>query len=255
MDTRTAAYLRERRKHVGSWNATGRVVSGAIGAVLGRLVPPNPTTAQSALFILIGAVGGVIIVETVLYAWRLVWTAPKLAYFEALSAVSKAERAAEHRLAAVEGQFEAARRAYAKSIDGLNEQIAALQAQIRTLESKLELRIGNQQFADVLTERYSYGLSEVMNWTTLSKGKEFSNEDFAEWNRREQEWTLAVRQLLEEHGCNAQLIAHFWNIHQFTPGAFHHFYHVNMPLSMFSERLNRLKSIIDIFAEIPILNK
>ena len=136
MDAKTAAYLRERRRHVGTWGVVPRVISGIIGAALGKSVPASSTPVESLLFAIVGAVGGVIVVETVRYAWRFIWVAPKTMYFEALASTATAERAADKRLRAVESAFEAKRQIYARNIEGLTEQVAGFQRQISDLEGR-----------------------------------------------------------------------------------------------------------------------
>jgi hypothetical protein len=112
----------------------------------------------------------------------------------------------------------------------------------------------DQAFADVLTERYSIGLHGIMNWGRLSKGQEFTELDAREWNEMERKWTDEVRELLRAHGCNPQIQAHFRDLHEVPYNQFHHFRYMSEKLSMFSLRLKRLKSIINHYANVPILD-
>jgi hypothetical protein len=113
----------------------------------------------------------------------------------------------------------------------------------------------DQEFANLLTERYEYAAHEILHWSELKKAQSFTHDDFAEWNRREPEWTTVVRQLLEQHGCGPQVIARLWTIQEgeATTIVEHNLYYVSAALSMFSERLKRLESIINDYAEVPIL--
>jgi uncharacterized membrane protein YeaQ/YmgE (transglycosylase-associated protein family) len=131
-------------------------------------------------------------------------------------------------------------------IADLQESVAALQAQVNKTRK-------NQAFADVLTKQYDHGLHEIMNWKGLRKHSKFTNEIAAEWHQREKAWTQGVRDLLEAQSCTAQVIAHFWNLHKVELGAYHPNVKMNHALSMFSIRLDRLKAIIDMYSETPIL--
>jgi len=169
-------------------------------------------------------------------------------YFDALSRVRASELEAEKRIAGAQTRCDAKIKVYSANIDTLTQEKAVLEAQ-------LERKRKDQAFADVLTERYTYGVNEIMNWSGLQKAQSFTQEDFTIWNAREKEWTAGVRALLEEHGCSPQVIAHFWTIHEVPYNQFHHFHHVSQALSMFSERLKRLKSIINDYAEVGILKE
>jgi hypothetical protein len=131
--------------------------------------------------------------------------------------------------------------------------ITDLQESVATLQAQVNKTIKNQAFADVLTKQYDHGLHEIMNWKGLRKHSKFTNEVAAEWYRQEKAWTKGVRDLLEAERCTAQVIAHFWNIHKVVLGAYHPNAKMNQALSMFSIRLDRLKAIIDMYSETPIL--
>jgi hypothetical protein len=246
MDARTNAYLRDRRRLTGSWNVTSRLIAGAIGAAVGALTPGNPTPLENAEFTFLKAVSGFVIVETAIYFYRFIWIAPRMMYFDALSRVKASEETAVKSIAVAQERCDTKLRIYTANISSLQQANALLQAQ-------LERKQKDQEFADVLTERYTNGVNEIMNWSELRKAQSFASEDFTLWNERENEWTAGVRQLLEQHGCNAQIIAHFWTIHEVPYHQFHHFHHVSDALSMFSERLKRLKAIINDYAETKIL--
>jgi hypothetical protein len=237
MDTRTAAYLRERRRLTGEWTATARIVAGLLGAGLGALIP-IPAASQ-----VVRSIGGVVIVELGLWLYRFVWVAPKTMYFEALKQVDFGEKAHEKNDLTL-----------VTTINGLLNDIARLKTEKQVVESQLHKKQTDQAFANLLTEQYTLGLNEIMNWSEFQKEpNHFTAADFAAWKERERLWTAGVRQLLEQHGCSPQVIAHFWSIHEFTYNQFHHYHHVSQVLSMFSERLKRLKAIINTYAEVKIL--
>jgi hypothetical protein len=132
---------------------------------------------------------------------------------------------------------------------------AAVSGSVRESESaKPDPNAKDQAFADVLTERYSFALHGIMNWGRLAKGADFTEADSREWDDLERNWTDEVRELLKAHGCNAQIQAHFRDLHEVPYNQFHHFRYMSERLSMFSLRLKRLKSIINHYANVPILD-
>ncbi len=228
----TDTFRRERWKLSGSWSATPRIIAALIGAALGALTPGNPTRLQATVFTILKAVGGILVVECGHFLIRYIWVAPGTIY-----------RAAQQR-----------QQTYVDRINGLLNDIAKLNVEKQALEAQLQQRQQDQEFANLLTERYTFGLNEIMNWSELQKDpNQFTQEDYAALNERERVWTAGVRQLLEQHGCSPQVIAHFWSIHEVPYNQFHHYHHVSHVLSMFSERLKRLKSIINEYAEVKIL--
>lgn len=252
MDNRNA-YLRERRRLSATGDAAPRLIPGSVGGVVAALIPLNPTTLPDWVFALLRAVGGFVIADRLVFLYRFFWSAPLSMHVDALKRIAQADTRATNAVEDNDRKWVVKTDVYRKSIEGLQRDLARRDATILALEQQLDARKRNQAFADLLTERYTYGLNSVMNWERLTKGQSFTEADFNEWLERERTWTASVRNLLELHGCSQQEIAHFWAIHDVPVRQFHHFFHVSQQLSMFSERLNRLKSIINEYAEVKIL--
>lgn len=164
--------------------------------------------------------------------WRFLVTVPR-------------EQDDEHfaQLARIEAAHQRKCEVYTAASNGLLRQLAELQRQLAHKQK-------NQAFADMLTERYRFGLHTILN---MPLGPGPFPEDWGQWKVEERKWTQEVTDLLEVHGCSRQEISHFRELHEVELRGYHDNLVVDQAKSMFSLRLKRLKKIINTYADNPIL--
>lgn len=134
-----------------------------------------------------------------------------------------------------------------------NSRILDLEQFGADLKVQLEHNQKDQAFADVLTERYKHALHKIMNWPVGPDPMNHDRDEWAKWLSLETEWTAETVRVLKNYPCSAQIVSLFEEIHEFHFGDFHIDMLVNARKSMFSERLKRLKRIIDHFADDAVL--
>jgi len=104
MDEVTRAYLRQRRAIGGRFVPVRDVVAGLIGLTLPLCLADQPSKMQSVVFALLGAIGGIAIVESFSFLWRFVFVAPAQLHRDQLTSISRIERERDEALAALAEQ-------------------------------------------------------------------------------------------------------------------------------------------------------
>jgi hypothetical protein len=71
---------------------------------------------------------------------------------------------------------------YSGSTQGLPADIKRRDEETASPKAQLHKKFQNQAFADVLTERYDFGLHEIMNWSILQqRGQLLKDDEFGQW--------------------------------------------------------------------------
>jgi hypothetical protein len=193
--------------------------------VFGALIPGNPTSLSTEVATTVKNAVGLAGAWTLQFLYGFVWTAPRKQYFETLALAKKADDVSAKAIATAadgaENKWVTKTDVYRQNIESLSETVQRLEKEKAALTYQLNKKRRDQTFADHLTERYTWGLNEVMNWERLRKSAEFNDEDVKEWIERERLWTQGTRNILVENECTDQEIAHFWLIHEYPFVQFH----------------------------------
>jgi hypothetical protein len=186
-----------------------------------------PAEARSIGLGLAALVGG----HFLMRLWRFLVTVPKEQHDELIAQMERIEtkQAEKHAI-------------YTAGMKGVQDENAKL-------KNLLEEKKRDQAFADQLTEQYRFGLHSILNWPIGPS----SDVEWPKWKDAERQWTEHVTQMLKRHGCSSQEISHFREIHEVERKGYHSEVVIDHHKSMFSIRLYRLKTIINLYAETKIL--
>jgi hypothetical protein len=230
MSVKATAYLRDRWKRSAEESPLFDLVVSVLLLALTWVAVDSKEFWGDARGIVL-ALAALVVAHYLNRAWRFVFTVPKQEQEELIKQMARIETRQEEK--------------YAIYLAGQK----ALEAENAKLKNLLEDKKRDQAFADALTEMYQRGLHDILNRPVGSS----TSIDWGVWKLDEVTWTAQVRGLLTDHGCSKQEISHFRELHEVEHKGYHTELLIDHQKSMFSLRLKRLKTIINLYAETKVL--
>jgi hypothetical protein len=135
-----------------------------------------------------------------------------------------------------------------RSNNDATKRIEAMTIERNQLLEQLATRKRNQQFANHLTALVNQGVNELLN------ARVDAPEQFAAAKRLDELWLTTVLSAMRSHGCSPQELSSVEVLQDLSEEPnFHPVGDRNQFMRMVSLRLKRLRRIIDLYADVPVM--
>lgn len=201
----------------------GDVTSGAIGALLAWRMMVGPQDTWSNVWVpTAGAIVGILIWEYVMRpAINYVWAVPEQEHLDMHEAHETLRAKCE---------------VYTRNIETLS-------AEVGELRVVLDRSKNNQELADALTKKHEEGVTQLLNRPPRNPG------ELNQWRDDATRWEEEVVAIMLAHNCSLQELNHVKVLALYAQLPQLHTNPATMrEMSMFAERLNRVKNIATKYA-------